>query len=102
MTIDAMIPVTMNIASIELIIFPSRFKLSIFATAEEIEKNTSGTTTMNNKFKNKSPNGLIILAFSPNINPIIDPMIMEDKRISGNLYAFNLLIDNYSSPGKYI
>jgi len=71
--------------------------LSIFATAEEMEKKTSGTTTMNNRLINTSPKGLRILAFSPKIRPIIEPIIIEESSINGKRYAFNLL-DKTTTP----
>src|SRR5699024_12337962 len=84
------IPVITKIVIIDPIILPKRAILSILAMADEIEKNTSGITTIKSKLINTSPNGLIIVAFSPNISPIIAPIIIEIIKIIGNRYAFNL------------
>jgi len=39
-------------------IFPRRPRWVMEATAEAMEKNTSGTMTVNSRFKNRSPSGL--------------------------------------------
>src|SRR5699024_10344974 len=83
MNIEEIIPVITKIVIIDPIILPNRAILSILAMADEIEKNTSGITTIKSKLINTSPNGLIIVAFSPNISPIIAPIIIEIIKIIG-------------------
>src|SRR5690625_6973045 len=78
------------------IILPNRAMLSMLAIADDIEKNTSGITTIKSKLINTSPNGLIIVAFSPKIGPIIAPIIIEIIKIIGNRYAFNLFTIKFS------
>lgn len=45
-----------------------------------IVKNISGTMITNNRFKNTSPKGCNIVAFSWNIIPTIAPTIIATKR----------------------
>lgn len=46
-----------------------------------IVKKISGTTMTNKRFKNRSPKGLRIVAFSWNIIPTIAPTIIATSRI---------------------
>src|SRR5699024_12695193 len=92
MNIEEIIPVTTKIVIIDPIILPNRAILSILAMADDIEKNTSGITTIKSKLINTSPNGLIIVAFSPKISPIIAQIIIQIIKIIENRYAFNLFI----------
>jgi len=47
------------------------------ATAEEIEKNTSGTTAVKSRLRNTSPSGLSPSASLPRISPRADPTAMK-------------------------
>ena len=58
MTADAMMPVMTNMRIITDRIFPRRLRLVIEATVDEMEKKTSGTMTVNSRFRKMSPNGL--------------------------------------------
>ena len=80
-TSTAINDVTANTTMIVIIIFPSLFGFSILAIDVVIVKNTSGTITTNNRFKNMSPKGCNIVAFSWNIIPTIAPTIIATKRI---------------------
>src|SRR5699024_2615475 len=81
---------------IELMILPKRFILFMLAIAEEIVKNTRGITTMNSKLIKISQRGLIISAFSPKINPMMDPNKIDNNNIIGKRYAFNLFFIKFS------
>ena len=70
---EAIAPVVIKTASMTRRIFPSRRLLVMEATAEEMEKNTSGTTAVKRRFRKISPNGLKKTAFSLNISPRADP-----------------------------
>ena len=59
----ATIDVKTNTSNIEPIIFPILFGCFIFDIAVVMFKNISGIIITNNRFKNKSPNGLNIVAF---------------------------------------
>jgi hypothetical protein len=65
---------------IPAIIFPSLFIPPIFARLEAMLKKTSGTMIINNKFKNKSPNGFTTAVFGPKTTPAIPPIRMERSR----------------------
>ena len=80
-TNTAISEVTANTAIIVIIIFPSLFGFSIFAMDVVIVKKISGTMITNNRFKNMSPKGCNIVAFSWNIIPTIAPTIIATKRI---------------------
>src|SRR5699024_4022543 len=96
MNIEEIIPVITKIVIIDPIILPNRPILSILAMADDIEKNTSGITTIKRKLINTSPNGLIIEAFTPKISPIIAPIIIEIIKIIGNRYDFILFTIKFS------
>ena len=82
MTTDATMPVNTKTQIITDKICPSRFKLLIEATVEEMEKNTSGIITVKSKFKKTSPSGLNTAAFSRKMNPKPAPhRIAAIKRI---------------------
>src|SRR5699024_10288573 len=96
MNIEEIITVTTKIIIIDLIILHNRAILSILLMTEDIEKNTSRITIIKSKLINTSPNGLIIVAFSTKISPIIAPIIIEIIKIIGNRYAFNLFSIKFS------
>ena len=73
--------VTANTAMIVIIIFPSLCGFSILAMDVVIVKKISGTIVTNNRFKNISPKGCNIVAFSWNITPMNAPTIIATKRI---------------------
>lgn len=77
-------PVLMNTAIIEPMILPSRLAESMFATAELIEKNTIGTTSVNMKLMNSAPKGLRTTARSPSTSPMIAPRTIPDNTKMGN------------------
>ena len=56
-------------------------KLQVFDIAVVMFKKISGTIITNNRFKNKSPNGLNIVAFSLKITPTMLPTIIATKSI---------------------
>lgn len=58
MTVEAVKPVRTKIKIMADMIFPSRRIFFMPATAEEIEKKTSGTITVKSRFRNTSPSGL--------------------------------------------
>ena len=62
-------PVTTKVATVTPIIFPARFRLSMFATALEMDANTIGTTTQNIILMNTVPKGLRTVAPVPEITP---------------------------------
>lgn len=62
MMTDAINPVTTNTKIMADIIFPKRRMLVIDATAEEIEKKTSGTIVVKRRLRKTSPNGLKTIA----------------------------------------
>ena len=66
---------------IVIIILPNLFGVFIFAIDVVIVKKISGMIITSKRFKNKSPNGLSIVAFSWNIIPTIAPTIIATKRI---------------------
>src|SRR5699024_12681573 len=96
MNIEEIIPVITKIVIIDPIILPNRAILSILAMADDIEKKKSGITTIKRKLINTSRNGLIIVAFSPKISPIIDPIIIEIIKIIGNRNAYHLFPIKFS------
>src|SRR5690625_5136264 len=96
MYIVEIIPVITKIVIIDSINIPNQAVLSMLANAYDIEKNTSGITNIKSKLINTSPNGLIIVAFSPKISLIIAPIIIEIIKIIGNRYALNLFIIKFS------
>ena len=53
------------------------------ATAEEMEKKTSGTTRVNIMLMNRVPKGLMTVALSPKISPMIAPMTTPVRMNSG-------------------
>jgi hypothetical protein len=55
--------------------------LLIPATAEEIEKNTRGTTIVKSRLRKISPKGLKIMAFSLKTMPKTQPREMDARRI---------------------
>ena len=75
------IDVNKNTHIIVTMILPNRFGVFIFAIDVVIVKKMSGTMITNKRFKNKSPKGLSIVAFSWNIIPTIAPTIIATKRI---------------------
>ena len=66
---------------IVIMIFPRRFGVFILEIEVVIVKKMSGIMTTSKRFKNKSPKGLKIVAFSWNIIPTIAPTIIATKRI---------------------
>ena len=83
MNTEAMIPVTAKTPSMLPKILPSRLAEDIPATAEEMEKKTSGTTRVNIKLMNTVPKGLTTVARSPNTRPMIAPMTTPVRMKSG-------------------
>ena len=77
----ATIDVKTNTSNIEPIIFPILFGCFIFDIAVVMFKNISGIIITNNRFKNKSPNGLNIVAFSLKIIPMMLPTIIATRSI---------------------
>lgn len=77
MTTEAIIPVNMNIKSIEKIIFPNRPTLVMLATDEEIEKKTSGIIAVNKRFRKISPKGFKTAASCLKIIPSSVPIKRE-------------------------
>ena len=64
-------------------IFPNRFMSTMLATLLLMVKKTRGTTIVYIKFKNTSPNGFKILAFSPRMIPKIQPRRIEQSKMIG-------------------
>jgi len=60
----------------------SRLAPAIDATAEEMEKNTSGTTVTNRALRNTSPSGLSTPAAWPKCHPTAEPIRIDPMRIS--------------------
>ena len=77
----AITDVITNTSNIEPIIFPILFGCFIFDIAVVMFKKISGIIITNNRFKNKSPSGLSIVAFSLKMIPMILPTIIATKRI---------------------
>jgi len=77
MTAEASRPVRIKISIITARIFPRRRKSAIPATVDEMEKNTSGTITVNSRFKKMSPSGLSRAACAPQTTPRTAPTPME-------------------------
>lgn len=77
----AIIDVNANTHTIVIIILPNLFGVFIFAIDVVIVKNISGMIITNKKFKNKSPKGLRIVAFSLNTIPTIAPTIIATNNI---------------------
>ena len=77
----AMIDVNTNMPIIVITIFPNLLGDFILETDVVIVKKISGTTITNNKFKNKSPSGFTIVAFSLKTIPTMAPTIIATKRI---------------------
>ena len=65
----AMAPVTTKVATVTPMIFPARWRLSMLATALEMEANTMGTTMQNIILMNTVPRGLRTVAPVPEITP---------------------------------
>ena len=65
----AMAPVTTKVPTVTPMIFPARFRLSMLATALEMEANTMGTTTQNIMLMNTVPRGLRTVAPVPEMTP---------------------------------
>ena len=63
----AMAPVTTKVPTVTPMIFPARFRLSMFATALEMEAKTMGTTTQNIRLMNTVPRGLRTVAPVPDM-----------------------------------
>ncbi len=61
----AIAPVTTNVATVMPMILPARLRLSMLATALEMEANTIGTTTQNIMLMNTVPMGLRTVAPVP-------------------------------------
>ena len=72
-TFDSMIEIKDNVCVIAYSLDPNVIHV--------IFKKISGTMITNNRFKNKSPKGLNIVAFSLNTIPMIEPTIIATKRI---------------------
>ena len=66
-------------------IFPILLGCFILPNDVVIVKNIKGTMITNNKFKNKSPNGLNTVALSLNISPTIVPIIIDAISINEDL-----------------
>ena len=77
----AIIDVIKNITIVLIRILLSLFGSCILEIDDVIVKNINGTIITNKRFKNKSPSGLTISAFSLKIKPQIAPMITQPKRI---------------------
>ena len=77
----AMIDVTINTPMIVAMILPSLFGVFIFVMDVVIVKKIKGTIITNNRFRNMSPSGFKIAAFSWNMIPMIAPTIIAAKRI---------------------
>ena len=60
---------TAAMATVTPMIFPARFRLSMFATALEMEAKTMGTTTQNIRLMNTVPRGLRTVAPVPETMP---------------------------------
>lgn len=80
MIADAVMPVTMKTNSIEDIILPSRFRFDMPATADEIEKKTSGTMAVNRRFRKISPKGFSMAASFLRTIPRTEPRSTERIR----------------------
>ena len=65
----AMAPVTTKVPTVTPMIFPARFRLSMLATALEMEAKTMGTTTQNIMLMNTVPRGLSTVAPVPETMP---------------------------------
>ena len=79
------IEVNANTSIIVVSILPILLGCFIFPIDVLIVKKISGTIITSNIFKNKSPNGLNTVAFSPNISPTIVPIIIDAKSINVDL-----------------
>ena len=66
-------------------ILPILFGCFILPIDVDRVKNIKGTTITSSIFKNKSPSGLTIAAFSLNISPIIVPRIILPIKIKYDL-----------------
>ena len=84
-------PVITKTSSIYPRIFPSRFILPIEATADEIEKNTTGTTTEKTRLRKMSPKGFSFMPNSGLNHPVKLPTAIPKRSISGNLYDFQIV-----------
>ena len=77
----AKIEISRKTTIIVIITFPNLFGCLILAIDVVMFKKISGTITTSNRFKNKSPKGLNMAAFSWNTIPTIAPTIIATKRI---------------------
>jgi len=74
--------VATKIKSIQNMILPSLRISVIAATAEEIEKKTTGETIVKSRFRKISPRGFRIAVLSLNTTPRIEPIRIEPIKIS--------------------
>ena len=80
-TITAIIDVIKNITIVLIKILPNLLRSLIFEIEDVIVKNINGTIMTSNRFKNKSPSGFTISAFSLNIKPQIAPITTKPNNI---------------------
>ena len=72
----------MNTSTVVPSILPTLFGWLIFAIEVDIVRNIKGIIIMNIRFINISPNGLNTVAFSPQHNPTIAPIIIAANKMS--------------------
>ncbi len=72
----AMAPVTTKVPTVTPMIFPARLRLSMLATALEMDAKTMGTTIQNMRLINTVPRGLSTVA-SGHSQPTMQPRTME-------------------------
>jgi hypothetical protein len=96
-------PVKIKKTIIQDNILPRRFRFDIPATAEEMEKNTSGTIAVNRRFRKASPKGLKIAASFLKTTPRVQPKITEAIKRIEKPYDLNkpgsLIIDTIHMGG---
>jgi hypothetical protein len=69
-------------------ILPNRPTFDIEATADEMEKNTSGTITVKRRFRKTSPSGLNMIASFLKKMPTAAPTMIDPIRSRENPYDF--------------
>ena len=85
----AMAPVTTKVPTVTPMIFPARFRLSILATALEMEANTMGTTMQNIMLIKTVPRGLrtvapALVSVAGQIRPAMAPRTMAPSMTAKN------------------
>ena len=75
----AMAAVTRNVPTVTPMSLPARFAPAAFAIAEDIEKNTSGTTMQNMRLMNTVPSGSSLVPSSGANAPIRHPQTMPSS-----------------------